>query len=152
MTVPDSDLGNLLVADWAESFLFFPEGVQPVFAFEGRCHLNVETFFKVGLPVWVIRVGFILDFNMSLDGDTLGLEQSNRLNSSIVRKDFSLEHPVLSCDGLEVFLLNPFDGLLWMSPFSPLPERTKDRMVDLREGFRASHMSVIVRPSSNFRV
>jgi len=89
---------------------------------------------------------------MSLDGDTLGLEQSNRLNSSIVRKDFSLEHPVLSCDGLEVFLLHPFDGLLWMSPFSPLPERTKDRMVYLREGFLADHMSVIVRPSPNFRV
>ena len=46
MAMPTCDLGDLLVADWAESSLFFPEGKQPVFPFEGRCHFNVETFFK----------------------------------------------------------------------------------------------------------
>ena len=61
-------------------------------------------------------------------------------------KNFSLEYPVLPCDGLEVFLLNPFDGLLWVPPFGPLPERTEDRMIYLREGFFTDHMAVIIRP------
>ena len=65
MAVPARDLGDLLVADGAESCLFFPEVVQPVFPFEGRCHVNVEPFFKIAFPCWVIRVGFPLNFDVS---------------------------------------------------------------------------------------
>src|SRR5258708_40044708 len=67
MAVPPSDLGDLLVADWAESSLLFPEGMQSVVPFEGRCHLNVETVFKAAFPNRVIRVGFSLDFDVSYD-------------------------------------------------------------------------------------
>ena len=67
MAVPASDLGDLLVADWAESSLVFPEGMQPVVPFEGRCHVNGKTFFKVAFPCWVIRVGFPLNFDVSND-------------------------------------------------------------------------------------
>ena len=152
VTVPPCQFGDFPVAERADTALLFPEVKQFPFPFEVVCHFHIETLFKVGLPVCVIRVSFILDFNVSFDRDTFGLEQSNRLSSSIMCKDFSMEHPVLSCDGLEVFLLDPFDGLLWMSPFCPLPERTKDSMVHLREGFLTHHMSMKVRPSSNFRV
>ena len=67
MAMPTCDLGDLLVADWAESSLFFPEGKQPVFPFERRCHVNVKTFFKIAFPCRVIRVGFPLDFDVSDD-------------------------------------------------------------------------------------
>ena len=67
MAVPSGDLGDLLVADRAESSLLFPEGEQPVFPFEGCLHVNVETFFKVAFPCRVIRVGFPLDFDVPFD-------------------------------------------------------------------------------------
>ena len=152
VAVPPCQFGDFPLAKWAKAVLLFPEGKYLPFPFKVLCHFHIETLFKVGLPIRVIRVGFILDFTMSLDSDTFGLEQSNRLSRSILSKNFSLEYPVLPTDGLEVFLLHPFDGLLWVSPFCPLPERTEDRMVYLREGFRAYHVAVIVCPSPNFRV
>ena len=59
MAVPSSDLGDLLVADWAESVPVLSRGVcNQCFPFRVRCHLNVEAFFKVAFPCRVIRVGF----------------------------------------------------------------------------------------------
>ena len=100
MAVPASDLGDLLVADWAESSLFFPEGMQPVFPFERRCHVNVETFFKVAFPCRVIRVGFPLDFDVSYDRHVCRTCEVACLFLHRSEKD-----PVISLNGREVFRL-----------------------------------------------
>src|SRR5262249_54838569 len=108
-------------AEWAEAALLLPEIEQLPFPFQVVCHFHIETFFKVGLPFGVVRVGCTLDFRVSLDSDTFCLEQSYGLERPFLPKDFSMKHPVLSFNGGEVFLLDPLDGFLRMSPFGPLP-------------------------------
>src|SRR5512135_2060186 len=98
MAMPASDLGDPLVADGAESCLFFPKGKQPVFPFEGRCHVNVETVFKVAFPCWVVRVGFPLNFDMPLDWRMYSADEVSRLCFF-----GSEERPVISLPGCEVF-------------------------------------------------
>ena len=67
MAVPSSNLGDLLLTDWAESALLFPEVKEPLFALEGGDRFHVETFFKVAFPCKVIRVSLSLDFQMPCD-------------------------------------------------------------------------------------
>ena len=116
------------------------------------CHFHIETFFKVGLPFGIIRVGCTLDFDVPFDGDTFCLEQSNGLESPFLSKDFAMKDPILPFDGGEVFLLDPFDGFLWVSPFGPLPQDTKDCVIHLCVGFLADHVPVIIRPSANLGI
>src|SRR5258708_20389488 len=116
MAVPPSDLGDLLVADWAESSLFFPEGMQPVVPFEGRCHLNVETFFKVAFPCRVIRVGFPLDFDVSYDRHVCRTCEGTCL---FLRR--AEEDPVISLNVREVFLRLPCLRFSSLSSLPPSP-------------------------------
>ena len=51
MAVPSANLGDLLVADRAESSLLFPEREQPAFSFERRFHANIEPLLKVAFPL-----------------------------------------------------------------------------------------------------
>ena len=48
MAMPSSELCNLLVAEWTEAVLLFPEGEQGPFSFQGVDRLHVETFLEVG--------------------------------------------------------------------------------------------------------
>ena len=152
VAVPARQFGDFLVTEWTEAALLSPEGEQFPFPFEVVCHFHIETFFKVRLPFRVIGISFTLDFDMSFDGDAFCLEQANGLEYPILSKDFSLKDPVLPFNGREVFLLNPFERFLWVSPFGPLPQRAEDGVVHLREGLFAYHVSVIIRPSPNLRV
>src|SRR6266516_8169626 len=113
VTVPPCEFGDFLVAERAEAALLFPEIQQFPFPFEVVCHLHIETLFKVGLPLRVIGIGFTLDFDVSFDSDTFCLEQPDGLEYPFLSKDFPMKHPVLPFNGSEVFLLDPFDGLLW---------------------------------------
>ena len=69
MVVPACEVGDLLLADRTDSFLFFPEGNQLVFPLEVLCHLDTEAVFKVRFPGRVVGVGRSFDFHMALDGD-----------------------------------------------------------------------------------
>ena len=129
MAVPSCQFGDFPGAEWAEATLLFPEIEQLPFPFEVMCHFHIETFFKVGLPFEIVRVCCTLDFDVPFDGNTFCLEQSDGLESPFLPKDFSVKDPVLSFDGGEVFLLDPFDGFLWVSPFCPLPQGTKDCVI-----------------------
>ncbi len=96
VAVPPCQFGDFLVAEWTEAVLLFPEEKQLLFPFEVVCHFHIETLFKVGLPFWVIGVGFTLDFDVPFNRDTFGLEQSNRLQCPLLSKDFSVKDPMLS--------------------------------------------------------
>src|SRR5713101_6773118 len=147
MAVPASALGDLLVADRTESFLFFPEGMQPVFAFEGRCHLNVETFFKVAFPCRVIRVGSPLNFDVSYDRHACRTDEVTCLFHC--RPE---ENPVITLHGREVFLPLPCLGFSSVSSVHPPPDGLIDHRISGTEGFFADGMPVVVRPTANNRV
>jgi hypothetical protein len=131
MAMPSCHFGNFPVAERAEATLLFPEMEQLPFPFQVVCHFHIETLFKVGLPCGIVRVGCTLDFDVSFTGETFCLKQSKGLHSPFLPKDFAMKDPVLPFTGGEVFLLNPFDGFLWLSPLCPLPQGAKDGVVHL---------------------
>ena len=64
MAVPPCEFGNLLLAVWTESLLFFPEVEQFPSLSEIVFHLQIETFLEVGFPCGVIRVRIFLDLDV----------------------------------------------------------------------------------------
>ena len=74
MTVPSRDFGNLLVADWAETPLLFPEVPEPSFSLERADRLYIKPFLEVGVPGRIIRVGLGTNFRVSLDTNRGGCE------------------------------------------------------------------------------
>src|SRR5450755_407694 len=110
MAVPSGDLGDLLVADRAESSLFFPEREQPAFSFERCLHANIETFLKVAFPRWGVWVRFSLDFDVSGNRHTVGSGEVPCLLA--IRSE---KYPVIASAGLEVFLRFPCVGFARVS-------------------------------------
>ena len=115
MAVPSCDPGDFLLAKWAKSVLLLPEVREPSSSFQGVHHVNVQAFFIVAFPFWVVGVCFSLDFDVSFDWHACGLRE-------IVFPTLylSIENPVVSPDRLEVFLRGPFVGFLRVSSFDPL--------------------------------
>src|SRR6266568_4822865 len=102
MAVPSADLGNLLVADRAESSLLLPEREQPAFSFERCLHANIETLLKVAFPYWIVGVSFSPDFDVSCDRHGVGSGEMPGLLALLSEK-----YPVVASAGLEVFLRLP---------------------------------------------
>src|SRR5438270_5839695 len=142
MAMPSGDLGDLLVTDWAQTALFLPKMDEPLLPFEGVYHLHVEAFFIVALPLRVVRVGLSTDFDVSFDWHMGGV-------CEIMRLLFcgSIEHPIVSSDGGEVFLRHPCISFSWMSSFHPVAHHPIDRVVYGLEGFFAHDVLMIERPS-----
>ena len=67
MAMPSRNLGDFLVAHWADSVLFLPEMRELSFPGQVLFHFHVETFFKVCFPGWVKWVGCSLNEDMPLD-------------------------------------------------------------------------------------
>jgi len=147
MTVPACDFRDFLLTHWAESVLLFPEMEQPAFSFEGVCYVNVETFFIIDFPCWIIGVRLCFDFGVSLDWHVCGLCEVDFLAVF-----FSVEDPIVSSTGLEVFLRDPLVGLLWMSSSHPLPQFSIDRVVYKTKHICADDVLMVPSPSSNDRV
>ena len=144
MAMPSRDCGDFLLTPWAESVLLFPEMEKPAFSFESVCHVNVETFFIVGFPFWIIGIGLCFDFGVSFDW------HAGRLCEVIFPSLLlSVEDPVLPFVGLEVFLRDPPVGFLWVSSSHPLPQSSIDRVVYGTEHICADYVLMIVSPSSN---
>ena len=144
MAMPSCDLGDLLMTDWAQTALFFPKMDEPLPPLEGVYYLHVQTFFIVALPLWVVRVGLSTDFDVSFDGHLCGV-------CEIMRLLFcgSIEHPIVSSDGGEVFLRHPCISFSWVSSFHPMAHYPIDRVVYGLEGFFAHDVLMIERPSPN---
>ena len=56
VVVPPRQFGDLLVADRAKTFLFFPKREKLPFPFQVVYHLHAQAFLEVPFPFWVIRV------------------------------------------------------------------------------------------------
>ena len=144
MAVPSADLGDLLVADRAESSLLFPEREQPAFPFERCLHANIETFLKVAFPFWVVWVGFSTDFDVSCDRHGVCSGEMPGLLTF-----FSEEYPVIASTGLEVFLRFPCFGFPGVSSVNPSFEGLIDHFIYGTKDFLAHYVSMIVRPTSD---
>ena len=142
MAVPSRDLGDLLLTDWAQTALFFPQMDQPLFPLEGLYHFHVQTFFIVAFPHGIIRVGLSSDFDVSFDRHMGGICEKMRVLITGSRKD-----PVVASDGFEVFLRNPCVSFSWVASVRPLFDHSIDRVVYSREGVFAHHMLMVERPS-----
>src|SRR5579864_3831313 len=93
MAVPACDFRDFLLTHWAESVLLFPEMAKPAFPFERVCHVNVETFFIVALPLRIIGVGLAFDFRVSLNG------HARRLCEEVLLTfHFSIKDPIVPFD------------------------------------------------------
>ncbi len=144
MAVPSCDLGDLLVADRAESPLLFPESEQPTFPFERCLHANIETFLKVAFPFWVVWVGFSPDFDVSHARHVVSSGEVPCLLTLL-----SEEYPVIASASLEVFLRFPCGGFMGMSSIDPSFECLIDRFIYGTKGFLTHYMPVIVHPPSD---
>ena len=144
MAVPSADLGDLLVADRAESSLLFPEREQPAFPFEHCLHANIETFLKVAFPFWVVWIGFSPDFDVSCDRHVVSSGEVPCLLTLLSEED-----PVITSARLEVFLRFPCIGFMGMSSVYPSFEGVIDRFIYRTKGFLTHYMSMIVHPAPN---
>src|SRR6266496_2144153 len=144
MAVPSRNLGDLLVTNWAEPILLFPEIDEPLFPLVGIHHLHVQALFIVGFPRGIVWISFSTDFRVSFDGNPCGVCEILE-----VFFDGSVEHPVISSHGGEVFLRDPCIGFSRMSPFGPLSYHTMNSVVYCSEGVFAHNVLVIERPSTN---
>jgi hypothetical protein len=144
VTVPAGNLRDFLLTHWAESVLLFPQMEEPAFPLESVCHVNIETFFIVALPFGVIGVGLAFHFGVSLNWHAGRFRERVFLPVLLSVKD-----PVVSSNGLEVFLRNPLVRFLWMSSFHPLPESSIDRVVYVLEHICADNVAMILRPPTN---
>lgn len=129
VVVPSCELGDLLLADWTESLLLFPEGDQLPFPFEIVYHLDAETFFKVLFPSRIIGVCFAFDFHMPFDRDMCRVKEII-FYEALFGCDASVEDPILPVDGFKVPFLHPLFGFVRMSPSRPSPQSLKDRIAD----------------------
>ncbi len=145
--MPSCDFRDFLLTHRAESVLLFPQMDEPVFPFQGVCYVNVETFFIVRFPFWVIGIGLCFDFSVSFDWYAGGLCQV--VDLTIL---FSREDPIVSTRGLEVFLRDPVVGFLWVSSFHPLSQSSIDRVVYSMKNVCAHDVLMILCPSSNDRI
>src|SRR5436309_740469 len=73
MAVPSRNLGDLLVTNWAEPILLFPEIDEPLFPFVGIHHLHVQALFIVGFPRGIVWISFSTDFRVSFDWKPCGV-------------------------------------------------------------------------------
>ena len=148
MIVPSCEFGDLLLADRANSFLFFPEGDQLPFPFKIVYHLHAKAFFKIHFPSGIVGICFSLDFHMSFDRDICRVKEIIFYDALFGCQE-SVEDPIFPGDGFEVALLDPLLGFVGVSPFGPSPQGLEDRVADLGKGDFAHDVLVIVRPSSN---
>src|SRR5881275_2084600 len=95
MAVPSSNLGDFLVAHWAESLLFLPQMQESPFACEVALCFHVETFFKVRFPGWIEGVGCSLDGSVPLDFHIDGSSEVDGSRVSFLALDFSCEYPIV---------------------------------------------------------
>ena len=144
MALPSCNLGDFLLTHWAESVLLFPEVDEPAFPLQGVYNVNVQAFFIVALPFGVIGVGLAFHFGVSLNWHTGRFREIVFLPVLL-----SIEDPVVSSNGLEVFLRHPVVRFLWVSSFHPLSESSIDRVVYVMENICADNVAMILCPATN---
>ena len=90
-----------------------------------------RTFFEVGLPLWVERVGGLPDFDVASDFGFARIHEAlpNRLAIRCPLFRFARKRPSALAQGGGALLLHPVPRFLGMSAFGPLPESLPYLMV-----------------------
>ncbi len=148
MAVPSRQFGDLLVAVWAESLLFFPKVEEFSSFLEVAFHLEIEALLEVGFPCGVIWVGAFPDLDMPLDRRISCPGQIDPRCFLFVSY-FPKENPVPCTQGAEILLPYPSGSFVRVPSSRPLPEGLKDGAIDTAESRLAHHMLMIPGPSPN---
>ena len=146
--MPAGDLGDLLLANWAPTGLFFPEAVKPSFSCERRKHVQIKSFLEVGFPSRVMRVSPCADFRMPLDADRRSREESYRTHVPVFFFEHACEHPMLQSDLTKVFRFYPAARLVAVPAACPGPQRLEEGMIDIMKDLLADHMAMVHGPST----
>ena len=152
MTVPARDFGDLLVTDWAEAPLFFPEVQEPSFSLERTDHVHIKPFLEVGFPGRIVRIGPCTNFRMPLNGYRVGSEQTHHSGLTLFPFEDPSEHPPIRASGWPVFLLDPPARFVGVSSLCPNPQGFEDFMIDRMKHVLADRVAVIQGPSANLRI
>jgi len=128
--MPPRDLGNPLVANWAEALLLFPEVAEPPSPFESGFHLHVEAFFKIRFPGRIVRARFCADLRMPLNADRGCCQQSNHFHLPFLSFEIAGEHPAVGPSIGKVFVFHPAAWFMLMSSTCPFPDGLEDGMID----------------------
>ena len=135
--MPSRDPGDLLVTDGTETVLLYPQVAQPPFPFESRCHLHVQTLFKVRFPGRVVGIGLCSNLRMPLNADRGSCQQSDHFHLSFLAFEDAGEDPTIGSFVRKVFVLDPSARFVSMSATCPFPDGLEDGMVDGMEDRKA---------------
>jgi hypothetical protein len=109
-------------------------------------------FLEVGCIGRIVRVGFALDFNVSLNGSAASEKQAHSVRYAFVVARLSEESPVVVSLPLKVFLFEPASGFLLVPSSGPLPQTDEDGAVDALKDAFAHRVPVIVGPTPDFGI
>ena len=129
MNAPARDSGDLGIANSAEAALFHPEKAKSFGAPERVQHVITFPIFEIGFILWVVRVGFGFDFNVSFNGCVTGEIQPSLAWLPLVIISFPEETPVTSPITPIVFLFEPGRGLFRVPSPCPPPQLMEDRII-----------------------
>ena len=149
MTMPSSDFGDLLVTDWAEAPLFFPEVQEPSFSLEPADHVHIKPFLEVGFPGRIEGIGLGTNFRVPLNWYRVGREQAHHLDLTLLTLEDPSKHPPIRASGRPVFLLDPPACFVSVPSLCPGPEGFEDFMINRMKHVLADHMAMIQGPSTD---
>ena len=133
MEMPSRFTGDLMVALWADSFLSEPQPDELVVSNLRIPHLKSQSFFEVGLPFRVVRVGGRFDFYVTFDGHVCGIEESNGVRFTAAIHIGSLQDVISITHSGEIFPITPGEALAGMSTPHPTSEFAEDPAVHIIE-------------------
>ena len=107
VNTPARDPSDLGIANSAEAVLFHPEKAKSFGTPERVQHVRTFPIFEIGFIIWVVRVGFAFDFNVSFSRCAAGVVQPSHAWLPLVIILFSEETPVASPIAPIVFLFEP---------------------------------------------
>ena len=152
METPTCDSGDLDIAYGAEPTLVIPEKAKCSSTPKRFRHMIPFAFLEVGFKGRVIRVGFALDLNMSLNGRATSEQQSHFVRYAFVVVRFAEERPVIVSLLLKIFLFEPAGIFLLVPSSGPLPQTDEDTTVHASKDAFTYHVPVIVGPAPYFGI
>jgi len=127
MEMPSGFTGDLMVALWADSFLSEPQPDELIVSNLRIPYLKSQSFFKVGLPFRVVRIGGRFDFDVTFDGRVCGLEESNSVRFTAAIHIGFLQDIISITHSGEIFSITSGEALARMATPHPTSEFAEDQ-------------------------
>lgn len=152
VTVPASNLRDLLLAKRTKTGLFPPEMLKPSSSFERRKHQHIKPFLEVGFPGGIIRIGLRTNFRVSLDANRVGRKKVYYFPLPLLSLEDARKHPPVRTSGRPVLVLDPPARFVPVSSLCPDPEGFEDFMIERVKHVLADRVAVIQGPSADLRI